>query len=83
MFDPKGHLIAVIDAYAAATGERDTTISYRVFTDSKKVAALRGSASITTARYIVSMQWLSDHWPDGAVWPLSVDRPELTASEAA
>ena len=83
MIDPKEHLLAVIDAYIEATGVPDTTISFRVFHDSKKIRVMRAGASITSARLVSSIQWLSDHWPSDAVWPPTVERPSPAVVEAA
>jgi hypothetical protein len=80
MIDPKEHLLAALDAYVAATGVADKTISYRVFNDSKKIGALRAGASITSGRLVEALQWLSDHWPDGITWPADVPRPERAAA---
>ena len=35
---------------------------------------LRGH-DITTRRAARIIQWLSDHWPDGAEWPSDIPRP--------
>ena len=40
-------LMAVIDAYEAATGLPDSTVSSRVFSDGRKVGHLRGGSTIT------------------------------------
>lgn len=68
-------LLAVADAYGAALGLPDKTISSRVFSDSKKLTALRNGADITTGRLATALQWFSDHWPDGVAWPSDVQRP--------
>lgn len=72
-----GHLLSVADAYKSALSIEDTTVSARVFDDSKKLAALRDGADITVSRFNKAMHWFSDNWPDGAVWPKSVARPDM------
>lgn len=63
-------LIVVADAYKAATGiENDTTVSYRVFGDSKKLKALRSDSDITTRRLRAAFAWFSDNWPAEASKP--------------
>lgn len=74
------HLLAVIDAYAAHEGLPDSTVSSRVFRDTKKVAAMRDGADITVGRYRYALGWLSENWPDGAKWPKGVDRPAAKVS---
>jgi hypothetical protein len=80
--DQIAHLIKVADAYREADRIEEKTLSHRVFGDSKKLAALRGGADITVGRFAVAMCWLSENWPEGAVWPEEVRRP-VPQSEAA
>ena len=68
-------LMAVIDAYEAATGLPDSTVSSRVFSDGRKVGHLRGGSTITMDRFAKALRWFSANWPEGAVWPRGVDRP--------
>ncbi|TIW28730.1 MAG: hypothetical protein E5V63_04355 [Mesorhizobium sp.] len=69
-------LIFVADAYIAATGRKETTVSTSVFNDGKKLTALRdGSADIGVRRFNVALEWFSAHWPVDAVWPEGVSRP--------
>lgn len=49
----------------AAGGLPETTLSYRIFGDSKKLAALRGSADITVGRFNAAMCWMAENWPEG------------------
>ncbi len=66
-------LIALADAYKRAAGiERDQTVSYRVFGDSKKLAALRGGAGITLDRFNASIMWFRENWPKGQRIPRGV-----------
>jgi len=76
-------LLAVIDAYQAVEAVPDTTISSRVFKDSKKVAALRAGRDITTNRNASALIWFSEHWPATAIWPTWVARPFSTEESAA
>lgn len=57
-------LIERADAYKAAAGlTDDTTVSYRVFSDTKKLTALRQGADITTRRFNAAMAWFDENWP--------------------
>lgn len=69
------HLLAVADAYKVALGLEDVTVSHRLFSDSKKLGALRQGADITLGRFNASLLWFSAHWPEGADWPAHVARP--------
>lgn len=74
-------LIRVADAYKAATALEDVTVSYRAFSDSKKLDALRCGADITVKRFNAALRWFSVNWPEQAVWPAEVPRPVV--AEAA
>lgn len=69
------HLLAVADAYKVALQIEDTTVSSRVFQDSKKLEALRSGADITISRFNSAMRWFSENWPVAAEWPRKVSRP--------
>ena len=63
MFDVAS-LIARADAYKVASGVvDDSTVSYRVFGDTKKLAALRNGADLTTRRFNTAMDWFDQNWP--------------------
>lgn len=62
-------LLNLIDLFLAASGMRETTLSYRMLRDSKKIADLRVGRDITTGRYEEALRWMAQNWPDGA------DRP--------
>ena len=71
----KASLIAVADAYIAATDLPETTVSHRVFGDTKKLAMLRGESDITVGRFNAAMTWFSCNWPAAGFWPANIDRP--------
>ncbi|PWJ93575.1 hypothetical protein C8D77_101254 [Mesorhizobium loti] len=74
MFEIK-HLLSIVDAYRAATGVEDKTVSSRVFNDGKKIDALRAGGDLTTERYNAAVWWFSTNWPVGAEWPEGISRP--------
>lgn len=73
------HIIALSDAWLAATGLRETTLSNRLFGESKKLALLRAGFDLTTSRYRMALQWFADNWPDDADWPDMVPMPQHAA----
>lgn len=73
------HLLALVDAYEAAEKIGDTTLSFRVFGDSKKIAALRDKSDITTSRFNGAVEWFSKNWPPETKWPAHVQRPRAAA----
>lgn len=72
------HLLTIIDEYLQATGTKEVTLSFWVFNDSKKISSMRErGADITLGRFNHALTWFSARWPDGAVWPENVVRPEV------
>src|SRR5215207_8450948 len=80
--DAINQLLTVATAFQAATGVSTPTLSWRVFGDSKKLAAIRGGADIQVRRHEKAMQWFSDSWPEGAAWPTGIARPEPSRAVA-
>lgn len=83
-------LISRADAYKVAAGvSEDTTVSHRVFGDTKKLSALRRGGDITVRRFNAAMAWFDQNWPaHGDYQPLnqepSHDNPHAnTAPDAA
>lgn len=76
MFDKK-IILRLSDAYGAAAGVSEKTVSHRVFDDSKKLTALRGKADLTLSRANEALVWFSTHWPTDTPWPDGIARPEM------
>lgn len=72
-------LLTLADAYRGTVPVEDKTLSFRIFGDSKKLAALRGESDITVGRFNDAMLWFSANWPEGLAWPEGVARPEPMA----
>ncbi|WP_041358299.1 hypothetical protein [Nitrobacter hamburgensis] len=69
------HLLSVARAYACAEDLDLSTVSWRALGDTKKLPAIEQGRDIQVRRLEKTMQWFSDNWPTGAVWPSSVLRP--------
>lgn len=76
-------LISIAETYAVATGVERTTVSWRLFGDSKKLDALVSGSDIQVRRFEAALQWLSDNWPVGAIWPDQVARPQCSKGKSA
>lgn len=72
------NLLHLSDLYAGHEGVDDTTLSWRVFGDTKKLRAIRAGRDIQVRRCERAMQWLSDHWPADLEWPVRIFRPPPT-----
>lgn len=64
-------LVRLADKYKLATNvEKDTTVSHRLFKDSKKLTDLRSrKVSLTVDRYNDALRWFAENWPRGADFP--------------
>jgi len=76
-------LLRRADAYKVAAGvSEDSTVSHRVFGDTKKLAALRHGADITVRRFNGAMQWFDSNWPsataDSATAPTQFEADTVT-----
>jgi hypothetical protein len=69
-------LLTLVDAYCAATGLAEATLSTRVMHDGKRFELIRQGRDIGVRRLAEAVQWFSANWPDGTPWPKSVPRPE-------
>jgi hypothetical protein len=82
-------LIARADAYKVAAGvTEDTTVSHRVFGDTKKLGALRRGGDITVRRFNAAMNWFDQNWPRPISQTPNQETPHAqsssdTASDAA
>ncbi|WP_201743940.1 hypothetical protein [Paragemmobacter ruber] len=84
-------LVMLCDAFRdAAGGLPESTLSHRMFGDSKRLTVLRGGvADITVGRFNRAMIWLRQNWPEGrdlpallAGWPVSEAGDQVDQAEA-
>lgn len=68
-------LITLARLYADREAVELTTVSWRLFGDSKKLAALIAGGDIQVRRHEQAMRWLSANWPEGLAWPSDISRP--------
>jgi len=71
----KEQLLVGAAAYCAATGLSEARLSMKLFGSGKRLRQLREGADTASRRVEDTLQWLSNHWPEGAVWPEGVTRP--------
>jgi hypothetical protein len=68
-------LLALAREYARAEDVELTTVSWRVFGDTKKLGALESGSDIQVKRYEAAITWFDKNWPAEAAWPSAVARP--------
>lgn len=73
-------LVTVARAYADAEKLDLTTVSWRLFGDSKKLRHLTQGRDIQVRRHEQAMRWLSSNWPSDADWPADIARPPSEGS---
>lgn len=78
-------LLAVSSAYCDATNLSEARVSTIVLNAGHRLKDLReGRCGIGVPTLERALQWFSDNWPEGAVWPVEVVRPDpLSNTEAA
>lgn len=72
-------IIELSKAYGSALEVENSTVSWRVFGDSKKLDAIIAGADLQVTRYERALQWFSDNWPEDAAWPTEISRLAQTA----
>jgi hypothetical protein len=66
----KDDLLHVADQFRDLAGiEEETTLSHRIFGDTKKLRQLREGSGITLERFNAAMQYLATRWPEGCALP--------------
>lgn len=69
-------LVAVADTFCAARRLSRARVSTIVLNQGGRLELIAaGTADITTGRFERAMQWFSDNWPGGTIWPEAVARP--------
>lgn len=76
-------ILALADAYGAARGVKDATVSTLVFADGKRIQAIRDGRDLGVRTAMKAFQWFSDHWPADVEWPDGIDRPAPAPHQAA
>lgn len=77
-------ILAVTDAHASVSRLSDATLSTRAFGDGNKLPGVRNAGKdIRTRTFERGLQWFSDNWPEGAVWPEKVMRPAPSPSASS
>lgn len=76
-------LLRVVEAFCAGAGIAEGTLAGRVLRDGKGFRVLREGGDLTTRKAERAFRYLSDHWPEGAVWPPEVPRPSISTEAGA
>lgn len=80
----RDQLVRVTDCYGAALGIGRQRVSTIVLNRGPTLDGLAtGKKDVNTGTFERAMRWLSSNWPDGAVWPADVARPDPVVAEAA
>lgn len=69
-------IVAVAEAFANSKNHKSLKrLSTVLFNDSARLDKLKAEGDVTTQTFERAMLWMSENWPDGAVWPADVPRP--------
>lgn len=75
MLTLREQFITAFDAFVASSQVAESTLSDRLLKSGTRFRRIRAGSDISTGTFERAMQWLSDNWPEGAVWPEGVERP--------
>lgn len=73
--DYRQQLLKLADDYSAGTGRSLARVATLVRNDGKFFKRLKLGAGCTMDTYERSLKWFSEHWPEGADWPVGIERP--------
>ncbi len=74
------HFLSLVDEYRRVREVSDSRVSTLVFNDGSRIALIRGGGDLGTRRMQRAIEWFSENWPEGAIWPDGVTRPSEAAS---
>lgn len=72
--------LRLTEAYCAAVGIAEATLSTRLFSDGKRIAEVRRGSDIGSRRLSRAVEWLSANWPDDLDWAADIARPPPAVS---
>ena len=78
MSTPISQLLDLSNVYCAATERTRAAVSKRVFNDGKVLDKLLAGGDLTTTRHQMALRWFAENWPDGASWPVDIERPDVS-----
>lgn len=78
----RDQILLVSDRFAEASGIGRKRVSTIVFNRGSKLDDINDGGDLTTGNFERAMLWFSTNWPEGAVWPAEIPRPDC-AKEAA
>lgn len=76
-------LVIVADIWCAATGKSRARLSTLIFSSGRRLDAIAEGSDLATRSFERALVWLSQTWPEGAVWPDDVARPVTETEEPA
>ena len=76
------HLVALIDAYAAAKALSPSRVTTIVLGSGSMDRRLRAGKTITVDRFEKAVAWFDAHWPNDLPWPQGLPRPSLAVESA-
>ena len=69
------NLLALADAYAAATNRSPQFAGREIMKDGSFFLRMRAGEGFTVKTFDRVVSWFAENWPIGAAWPIEVSRP--------
>lgn len=74
-------ILRLSEAYCAAAGVAEATLSTKVLGAGGRLAQIRaGGSDVGVKRCHLAIEWFSANWPEGAAWPDAVERPAVDSA---
>ncbi|MBX9760670.1 MAG: hypothetical protein K2Y29_17960 [Beijerinckiaceae bacterium] len=71
----KTSLLALATQFERATGVSPATAAKRALNDNTFFSRIEGGAGFSVRTADRLLQWFSDNWPEGELWPEGLERP--------
>lgn len=77
------HLLTLAAAFGESRKLEETTVGRLCAADGRFFSRIREGKTFTAKKYDEVVAWFSGNWPESAVWPEEINRPDAPVSEQA
>ncbi len=76
-------IVQLADRYSKHEGMAVSTLSMRLFCDSRKIDNLRDGKDLLTKRFEAAVRFFDQNWPSSLEWPSDIPRPSVAEEDKA
>lgn len=74
------HLVHLLDAYAAHTSRKPSTVGVYAVNDGAFFPRLQNGGDCGTRTFHRVLSWFDQNWPEDLEWPREIERPSRKAA---